>query len=210
MSEDLYRLYGNKRLSDRQIDELIGLAHGLTADGIINQQEAEYLQKWLVAHTEVRTSPITMNLLSRVNAMLADNHLDAEEAAELLETLKGLSGGDFELGEVLKSTSLPLDKPLPSVVFSGRHYCFTGTFAYGPRTSCEDAVSQLGGICGSLTKKTNYLVIGIYATGSWMHSSFGNKVEKAVTMKQEGVPIQIISEEHWRAHMPENTQLPPP
>jgi NAD-dependent DNA ligase len=205
MTEDLYRLYGNKRLSDRQIDELIGLAHGLTADGLINQQEAEYLQKWLVAHLEVRENPITMNLLTRVNAMLADNHLDAEEAQELLETLRNLSGGDFELGETLKSISLPLDQPLPSVVFDGKNYCFTGTFAFGTRTECENTVRMRGGICGSLTRKTNYLVVGIYATGSWMHSSFGNKIEKAVGMKQEGLPLYIISEEHWRAHLPQES-----
>ena len=202
MSEELYRLFANKRLNDRQVDELIGLAHGLTADGVINQTEAEYLQKWLVANAEVRNNPITMNLLNRVNAMLADNLLDAQESSELLQTLRNLSGGDFELGEVLKSTSLPLDEPLPAVLFSGKSYCFTGTFAYGSRVDCEGAIKKLGAICGSLTRKTNYLVVGIYATGSWMHSSFGNKIEKAVSMKQDGIPVHIISEEHWRAHMP--------
>ena len=139
--------------------------------------------------------------------MLADKQLDAEESAELFETLRNLSGGDFELGETLKSTSLPLDSPLPSVMFGGRSYCFTGTFAYGTRTECETVVKGLGGLCGSLTRKTNYLVIGIYATGSWMHSSFGNKIEKAVGMKQEGLPLHIINEEHWRAHLPEEVEL---
>lgn len=202
MAEELYRLYGKKRLNDRELDELIGLARGLTADGVLNQTEVEYLQKWLVAHGEVQQSPIAMNLLTRINAMLADNRLDKEEAEELLDALQQFSGGAFELGETLKSTSLPLDNPLPLVLFDNRQYCFTGTFAFGTRSECEDAVAKLGGLCGSLTKKTDYLVIGIYATDSWAHSSYGRKIERAMELKQGGSPIQLIGEEHWRAHLP--------
>jgi hypothetical protein len=41
--------FNSKRVSDRNIDELIGLARGILADGKVDQQEAEYLQKWLIA-----------------------------------------------------------------------------------------------------------------------------------------------------------------
>ena len=204
MSEELYRLYGRKRLNDRELDELTGLARGLTADGILNQNEVEYLQKWLVAHAEVYQSPVAMNLLRRINAMLADNRLDPEEAAELLDALQQYSGGALEFGETLKSTTLPLDEPLPSVLFDGRQYCFTGTFAFGTRAECESAVKELGGLPGSLTKKTHYLVIGIYATDSWAHSAYGRKIEKAMELKNNGSAISIISEEHWRAHLPDH------
>ena len=204
MSEELYRMYGKKRLNDRELDELIGLARGLTADGTLNQSEVEYLQKWLVAHKEVHQSPMAMNLLTRINAMLSDNKLDREEAADLFETLQQFSGGAFELGETLKATRLPLDEPLPPVLFDSRQYCFTGTFAFGTRSECESAVDRLGGLCGSLTKKTDYLVIGIYATDSWAHSAYGRKIERALELKQNGSPIQIIGEEHWRAHVPDH------
>jgi len=55
----------------------------------------------------------------------------------------------------------------------------------------------MGAKAGSLSKKTNYLVVGIYATESWAHSSFGRKIEKAVAMQDEGLGVQIVSEEHW-------------
>jgi hypothetical protein len=45
MSEELHRIYGKARLNDRQINELLGLAHGLIADCKVDQSEAEYLQK---------------------------------------------------------------------------------------------------------------------------------------------------------------------
>ena len=197
MTEELHRIYGKARLNDRQINELIGLAHGLIADGEVNQAEAEYFQKWLVANRDISDNPVTSNLLCRVNTMLADGVLDAEEAKELFDTLKKFSGGDFELGEVLKSCELPLDEPPPSVICASRNFCFTGTFAFGTRKDCEIAVEKLGGKCGSLTQRTNFLVIGVYATGSWKHSSYGLKIETAVKMKQEGMPIAIIGETHW-------------
>ena len=55
-------------------------------------------------------------------------------------------------------------------------------------------MEKKGGNCGSLTHKTNFLVIGVYATESWKHSSYGLKIEKAVKMKQEGIPIFVVGE----------------
>jgi NAD-dependent DNA ligase len=197
MSEELHRIYGKARLNDRQINELIGLAHGLIADGVINSAEADYLHKWLVANRDVSDNPVTANLYCRVKAMLSNGVFDDEEAKELHETLKRFAGGDFELGEVTKATELPLDIPPSHIMCPESQFCFTGTFAYGTRKDCEAAVARLGGRCGTLTRATNYLVIGVYSTGSWKHSSYGLKIEKAMQMKQDGLPIAIVGETHW-------------
>src|SRR5881394_940824 len=39
--------YCARMVTDRQIDELIGLCKGVIADGVLNQQEAEFLRDWL-------------------------------------------------------------------------------------------------------------------------------------------------------------------
>lgn len=197
MPSELHLIFNRARLDDRQINELIGLSRGLVADNAINQAEVEYLQKWLVANIGVTGNPMIAKLYCRVNEMLSDHVVDDREASELLETLKNISGGNFELGELLKSSTLPLDEPPPKVSFEGKSFCFTGTFAFGCRKDCEEAIVQRGGVAGSLTKKTNYLVIGVYATESWAHSSYGRKIEKAVVMRDEGLPICLIGEEHW-------------
>lgn len=41
MDEQFYNRVGGERISGRQIDELIGIARGLTADGMLNQAEIE-------------------------------------------------------------------------------------------------------------------------------------------------------------------------
>ncbi|WP_281301080.1 MULTISPECIES: BRCT domain-containing protein [unclassified Iodidimonas] len=197
----LHRLFNRARIDDRQINELIGLAHGITADGTVNQAEAEFLRKWLAANTAVSDNPVVATLFSRVNEMLIDGDLDPEESQDLLETLRRFSAGDFELGEVLKATRLPIDTPQPEIAFEGSRFCFTGTFAFGSRRDCEAAVLERGGEAGSLVRSTHYLVIGVYATDAWANSSFGRKIEKAVGWRTKGAPISILSEEHWVANL---------
>ncbi|MFA5964639.1 MAG: BRCT domain-containing protein [Sphingomonas sp.] len=201
MDHAFYNRVGGERISTRQIDELIGLARGIAADGTLNQAEAEFLQKWLAANADVSGHPIVRTLYGRVNEALRDGVLDDEESADLLHTLNAFSDRDFELGEVLKSTTLPLCDPAPHLTFAGTTYCFTGTFNYGQRKFCEAAVAERGGVCSSLSQKTNVLVIGLYATESWKHSSFGNKILKAAEMRDAGVPIAIVSEQHWTAYL---------
>lgn len=196
-SSAIQRMFNRARIDDRQVNELIGLAHGLIADGKVSQAEAEHLQKWLTANAAVRENPVVLTLLRRVDEMLHDNFLDEDESRELLETLTSFTGGDLELGEVLKSTSLPLDAPPPPIDFYDTRFCFTGTFAFGSRRDCEGAVKELGATAGSLTLGTDYLVIGVYATDSWAHSSYGRKIEKAVQMRDDGRPVAIVGEQHW-------------
>jgi len=199
--DDLFNKFGDDRITSRQIDELIGLARGVAADGDLNQAEVEFLQKWLAANIAVSQQPVIRTLYDRINAVLADGVVDAEEKAMLLDTLGSFSSRDFELGEVLKSSSLPLCDPPPSLSFANRSYCFTGTFIYGQRKHCEEAVESRGGSSGSLSLRTHYLVVGAYATESWKHSSFGNKILKAAGWRDEGRPIAIVSEEHWTRHL---------
>lgn len=202
MSEaDFHNRVGSDRITSRQIDELVGLARGIAADGVINQGEVEFLQKWLAANIAISDQPMIRRLYDRVNTIMADGIADAEECRDLLGTLNDFSNRDFELGEVLKATTLPLCDPAPVLRFAGRRYCFTGTFNYGGRRDCEDAIVARGGSAGSLTQKTDVLVIGVYATESWKHSSFGTKIVKAVDWRESGLPIAIVSEDHWARYL---------
>lgn len=200
-NEELYNRFGSERISARQIDELTGLARGLCADNVLNQAEVEFLEKWLAANVGITENPVIAALYHRVAEVLSDGIVDAVERQDLLQTLQDFSGNDIELGETLKSSKLPLCEPAPSLTFPGMAYCFTGTFNYGRRPKCEQAVTERGGICGSLTRKTDVLVIGVYATESWKHSAFGHKIIKASEMRDAGVPIAIVSEEHWARHL---------
>lgn len=195
---DIFTKFNRKNIQDRQIDTLIGLSKGLTADGKVDQAEAEFLMSWLVQSRQASENPIIANLLQKVASMLVDDVLDEEESTELLSILRQLTGGATEIGELAKTSSLPLNDPLPEIDFPGKTFLFTGTCAYGTRKKCHQITEELGGIIAKgVTKNLDYLVLGSYVTDSWVHESFGRKIEKAMGYRNEGLPIVILSEDHW-------------
>lgn len=198
---ELLNVFNRERIDDRQVAEVIGIAHGIIADGKVNQTEVEYLQKWLASRVHITGNPVVRLLHDRVQAIMADGIVDDDEARDLMDTLVAFAGGDFEMGEPGKASSLPLCNPAPKMQFYGAPICFTGTFGFGSRKDCESAALALGAEPGNLTSKTRYLVIGTYATDSWSQSAFGRKIEKAVDLRTAGKPINIVGEAHWIEQM---------
>ena len=104
MSSELYSAYRVKDLSDRTLDQLIGMAQMAVADGKVTEDEALVLQKFL-QRASLHPTQITNTLLSRVNDFFKDGVLDDGEASELLELLKGIAGAT-------SSTASWRDQPL--------------------------------------------------------------------------------------------------
>jgi len=195
---EVFARFNRKNIQDRQIDTLIGLSKGLVADGKVNQSEAEFLLTWLIQNQHNTENPIIDNLLQKVAVMLEDGVLDSDESEELKNILQAISGESSEVGELAKTTSLPVDAPLPKISFDGSSFLFTGTCAFGTRKDCQTAIEELGGInAKGVTKTLNYLVLGTYVTDSWAHETFGRKIEKAIEYRNNGLPLIIITEEHW-------------
>lgn len=196
----LHTRYHRARLDDRQVTELVGLARGLIADGQLMDSEIEYLEKWLAASEGITSNPIVADLVRRITEARADGKIDEDERIDLYTALAKFTGSEeFELGEVLKSSTLPLCKPKPQIIFNGMQFALTGTFVYGTRKDCETAVTERGGKVGSVRLNTSYLVIGQYASDEWVQSSYGRKIEKAMEYRDKrGLPLHIVSEEHWQ------------
>jgi NAD-dependent DNA ligase len=195
---DIFSRFNRKSIDDRQIDTLIGLSKGLLADGKLDQSEAEFLQTWLVQNRQATNNPIILNLLDKVDSMLEDGVLDNEESVELMGLLRRISGERSELGELAKTSTLPINDPMPTISFEGHSFLFTGTCAFGTRKQCQEIIESLGGInAKGVTKSLNYLILGTYVTDSWAHESFGRKIEKAINYRDNGVPLANVTEEHW-------------
>jgi NAD-dependent DNA ligase len=196
--DNMFNRFNRKSLQDRRIDTLIGLGKGILADGSVEQAEAEFLLNWLAQNQDNSDNPIICNLLIKVTGMLEDGVLDVDEAKELKHVLQSICGEASELGELSKTTSLPVDKPSPKIKFKNSNFVFTGTFAFGTRKECQAVIDNLGGKnISKITKQLNYLILGTYVTDSWAHESFGRKIEKAIEYRDSGIPIIICTEEHW-------------
>ncbi len=195
---DIFTRFNRKNIQDRQIDTLIGLSKGIIADGKVDQVEAEFLLNWLAQNRQASDNPIILNLLEKVDLMLKDGILDKDESVELMSILKKISGENVVMGELAKTSTLPINDPMPSIVYKNKTFLFTGTCAFGTRKQCQDEVHRLGGISAkSVTVTLDYLVLGTYVTDSWAHESFGRKIEKAMEYRDRGLPLVIITEEHW-------------
>lgn len=138
-------------------------------------------------------------LVERLDRVFADGVVEPEEQEDLAELLREITG-TIELGEqaVGRSATLPLTDPPPDLEFEGWQYVFTGRFASGTRRWCQQAVERLGSATtDNVTLNTSVLVIGTYGSRDWAHSSFGRKIQKAVSYRAQGESIYIVDEAHW-------------
>jgi len=186
------------RIQDRLIDELIGVCRGVIADGIIDESEAIFLGQWIEKNRQVADRWPANIVYARVTEMLRDGILSANEKAELLTTLRDLTGESSPLQEPNHSTLLPLTKPEPTIEFTGKTFCLTGKFVFGSTKDCEDTISEIGGsLVSQPTQNTDYLVIGEFCSPDWIHTTFGRSIERAIELESQGNDIKIISERQW-------------
>ena len=70
---------------------------------------------------------------------------------------------------------------------------------FGTGPACEKAVIQRGAtVNDSVTKSTNYLVVGTRTSPDWIAENFGRKIQKAAQMASSGdFEISIIREVDW-------------
>ena len=196
LSHDLNRA----RRIDRDIHEMLGLCKGIIVDGVVSEAEAAALRAFLDRRPEIRSQWPANVIAVRLERVFADGFVDNDERAELTELLTDVTGARGPATEALQcGATLPLDRPAPVLEFAGRTFLFTGRFAYGPRSICEEAIRERGGTCAdSMTARIHYVVIGTLGSRDWAHSSFGRKIQKAVDYRdRKRLPIAIVSEDHW-------------
>ncbi len=196
---DRHMRYSRKRVSERRVDELIGISRGMIADGVLTRSEVVYLMDWLIrCKKSIDDCGIIDEYFNKASNILSDNVITEQELSELFIDLSNLAGDSPTFDERVSSPYLPVDDPLPTVIFDDKTFCFTGRTCFGFRTQCQHAILSLGGIViTNISKKLDYLVIGTGVTESWMHQSYGRKIERAVEYRKSGLPLAIITEVHW-------------
>jgi NAD-dependent DNA ligase len=183
---------------------MVGLVRGVIADGKVSEEEAQRLSEWARDNPEIATR-YPANLLSRrLERIFMDGRLDSRERirlgsmlTQLAENPTGLGGG-YPL-----ATDLPVTQPMPEVAFEGQTFVFGGQLAYGPTHACEREVLELGGMCEhSVSRRTDYVVIGSLAANDWCQLTFGHLIDEVVQYRSRGVPIAVVTEEHWAEALP--------
>lgn len=197
-------LFNCKRRIERSLDELIGLCKGLIADGKVTKSEALFLQQWLQTNQHVMDVWPANVIAARLEKDLSSGFSDKKEQSDLFQLLKKtVRPQNFEEVGQTPSTALPFDDPCPSIRYEGMVFCFTGKFAFGSRAACESVALSLGGkVSSRITRSLDYLVVGLFGSRDWIHSSHGRKIEQAIQLRQSAGRLAIIPEEHWAGALP--------
>jgi NAD-dependent DNA ligase len=183
---------------------MFGLVRGIAADGVVSQDEATRLSEWTRAHPEVAARWPANILARRLERIFADGRIEARERERLSAMLSQLADNPsgLSLGFPL-ATDLPITRPEPEVTFEGQTFVFAGEMAYGPTHQCEREVTELGATCErAVNRRTDYLVIGSLGAADWTQQGFGPLLDEVVQYRARGLPIAVISEEHWANALP--------
>ena len=173
---------------------LMGILQGVLADGALNDQEVHFLRSWLAAHDAVRTSWPGTVLFAAIEDALRDGVLTAAERENLALVARRL-GEDEDSGSPV--AALALDQ-VSEIELLGRVFCFTGDFYFGSRGKCQELTEQAGGqVVTSVSKKLYAVVVGGLGSSEWAHGSFGTKLQKAMDLKAQGVPLLVVHEDVW-------------
>lgn len=183
---------------DRAIDELLGLARGLIADGVVNAAEADRVRRWVQQNPDACAFFPGRQLYERIMPIYEDGNVDGDEQQELLWLLQDLAGEDAGIDPDVRTSRLPLTDPAPPIVFEGSRFTLTGRFIFGCRRLVSGEIESRGGLVDrDVGAKTDYLLVGSMASRDWKHTAFGRKIEFAVDMRERGHRIVIVDEHHW-------------
>src|SRR5688572_29845360 len=100
---------------DRAVHELLGVARGMIADGVVTDSEAQELRRWAGRNPDCLVRFPGSALYERLARIYGDGRVDEDERADLRAFLESLAG-EPELTDDLRAggtTTLPLDDPPP-------------------------------------------------------------------------------------------------
>ena len=99
-----------------------------------------------------------------------------------------------QIGEIIGDPT----KHNPESIFYGRNIVFTGTLTSMKRSDAQQIIADIGGINGgSVTKATDFLVVGQQDYRVVGDEGMSSKQKKAIKMIDEGAALEIISEEDF-------------
>jgi BRCT domain type II-containing protein len=181
-----------------QINQLLGLLQGISADDEINEREIDALVIWLNANQQILEQWPASVVASKLCDILEDGIITEDEKRDLLLTVQKITGNHFcETGDVTDNTTECFDD-ISEIPHDNIGFCFTGKFKSGSRKTVESQAQNLGAITTKdVLLTTQFVVIGTLASRDWKFQSHGRKIEKAMLLKEKGHEIYVISEEQW-------------
>lgn len=170
--------------SSRKLLELKTVLGAITADGILSDSETLFLQNWMDENSDLRGNFPFDKVFSVVEQALEDGILSNDELGNMLKLFE-------QITDPVANTAC-----CDEFNIEGKTFCLTGEFNFGDRPTVKHRLETLGGIpVESVTKKTDYLIVGSKGSTAWVAGNYGTKVKKAMELQAKGSGIQLIKED---------------
>lgn len=164
----------------KEMQKLQLILTGIVDDKIITDEELTCVSEWLQQHDHLLGFYPFDKIYYAVEKVLSDGVMNQDEEAELLELFNC-----FLYPQTDKNVT----------DFSGKNVCLSGEFTYGTKKQVEEYLIRLGGIpVGSVTSKTDILILGEAGSSAWKYGNYGSKYEKARQLIAKGKNVIIIKE----------------
>lgn len=206
--EDLYWLcqkyehnsiYYNGITSDLQL--LQGIFHGILADGILSDEEIFRLHDWLSENKHLNSYYPYDEIRSLVLSIVEDKIITEDERTVLMAFIKQfVEIKNTEVAQKIEHDIAGVNisgicAVNPEIIFEDKTFCVTGILNRGSRSELQKAIQDQGGTpVNSISKKTDYLIVGSTNNACWSYSCYGRKVEKALELRKLGHTIILIHE----------------
>lgn len=166
----------------RLLVRLTGIIEGIICDGIVNDEEFNYLYDWLMKHQELKGNYQYDYLVNSWNNL--SNSCKSHQE-HLISRLKSILDPVESKSEHL---SFKID-------FIGKNICLTGEFQNGSKSDISNKFIKMGAVIhNSVTRKVDYLIVGGNGSKAWALENYGTKVKKALELQEKGFKISILRE----------------
>ena len=182
---------------------LNGLVHGIMADGQLSYGEIRALQLWLDTNDFLQGTYPFDELSSMIHTILQDGIITDDERNSLMAFMSNLiefkdsynlvESNFAELRQKYSVSGICARDPYIEV--AQRNFCFTGESTRATRSELKDEIEGWGGYFKtSVSKATDYLIVGNGGNPCWAYSCYGRKIETAMELRKAGAKVQIINE----------------
>lgn len=185
------------------IQFLNGLIHGIMADSQLTDSEINILRLWLKSNDFLSGTYPFDELYSIIHDILQDGRIEDSERNSLLAFMSNLiefkdsynlCEADFTLLREKYSIG-GICARNPHIEFQGKNFCFTGESCKATRAEMKQQIERLGGTFkSSVSKNTDYLVVGSGGNPCWAYSCYGRKIEEAIELRKSGSKVLIVNE----------------
>jgi len=175
-----------KKINQKNIDELIGICQGILADDFINKDEIDFIYSWIQGKflkEDIKKFFIVNYIYNHLEQLLENNSLDDKDLNNFKNILKNII-----------SLETTLDKKIS--IENNSICCCSGIFSEDKKTIKQILKNKNITIKDNVTLDINYLIIGSLGSPEWKHGIYGNKIEKAIKYRDEKkTGLAIISEQ---------------